>query len=678
VSDAPTPSEPRPLSSSSTDNTGRPVGLDLREGGRPVPEYVLVEKLGEGGFGQVWKARDEGGFEVALKFLRLDGRAGATELRALEVMKNVRHAHVLPMFRSWQVGGWLVLALELGEKTLYQRLAEAEKQGHAGIPRRELLEYMLEAAKGLDYLHTLNIQHRDVKPQNLLLVGGTVKVGDFGLAKLLEQSLASNSGSMTVAYAAPEQFQGLVSPQTDQYSLAVSYCRLCGAGLPFRGTQHELMLGRLQGKPDLSGLAEAERPAVARALSRRPEQRWPSCRAFVEALAAGNPAPTEEEVTPPLQATTPYAKRRPRRYVVAGVALLAALAVGIAGDIIAHWDQGPPPDTILTRTGAVAPAAGEAAGTGKRLEAVPGVQPKPPALDVVRQRPPLLDCTGAAGVSAADMRDSQEAWANYLGREVEATVEIADGVKMTFVLVPPDKFVMGSPLGEEERRDDETLHTVVLTEPFDLGKFEVTQAQYRALVNRAKSEKLPDPDPSSFKGETDLPVDSVVWEKANAFGPALTKLLSDKHEYRLPTEAEWEYSCRGGRPSSQPFGVGGGHDLSSLQANFNGGLPYGGPGKANYLQKTVKVGSYEHNALGLFDMHGNVCEWCSDRYGPYPDKEVTNPAGPTEGQNRVYRGGGWAHGGKDCRAAGRFRNGRGVRYVNIGFRLARTVPSGGN
>jgi formylglycine-generating enzyme required for sulfatase activity/serine/threonine protein kinase len=607
-----------------------------------------VEKLGEGGFGQVWKARDDGGFEVALKFLRLDSRAGAIELRAVDVMKNVRHAHVLPMFRSWQVGGWLVLALELGEKTLYQRLAEAEKQGQTGIPRAELLEYMAEAAKGLDYLHTLNIQHRDVKPQNLLLVGGTVKVADFGLAKLLEQGLASNSGSLTVAYAAPEQFQGRVSPHSDQYSLAVSYCQLCGAGLPFRGTQQEIVLGHIQGWPDLSGLSAAEGPAVAKALSKKPEQRWPSCRAFVEALPAA--AVTRAPTAPPptLPEITVFPKRQSRWYAVGGLALIAALAAGI---VIASLPPG---------------SGGPTAAT------------KPDLSKPVRERPQPLDCTGEAGVSTDDVRKAQEAWAQYLGRNVEETVEIADGVPITFVLIPPGKFRMGSPEGEADRGIDEKLHTVVLGGPFDLGKYEVTQAQYRAVVNRANSAQLKDPDPSHFKGEkgeADLPVESVSWDEADAFGRELTKLLSDRHVYRLPTEAEWEYGCRGGRPSSQAFGIGNGHTLSSREANFDGNFPYGGAGKGTDLQKTNKVGSYEQNALGLYDMHGNVWEWCSDHYGPYPEKETTNPGGATRGPHRVFRGGGWIYLGKCCRAAYRDRYVPGFRVSNLGFRLARSLPS---
>ncbi len=692
MSNAPTPPEPKPpRTPPSSDDTGgpphdttRPAGLppadpDFREGCRPVPEYVLVGKLGEGGFGQVWKARDDDGFEVALKFFRLDGRAGATELRALEVMKNVRHSHVLPTFLTRRLGGWFILALELGDKTLYQRFAEAEAEGHAGIPRPELLEYVLEAAKGLDYLHTLNIQHRDVKPQNLLLVGGSVKVADFGLAKLMEQSLASNSGSMTVAYAAPEQFQGLVSPHSDQYSLAVSYCQLCGAGLPFQGSQQKVMYGHVHEQPDLSMLTEVERPAVARALSKKPEERWPSCRAFVEALAASAATGTPTDATPALR-TTLYPGRRSRWYVVVGLVLPGMLAAGVAVGLLTRGagvptpaaTVAPTPTTRFAQSGAVSLNAGKKVeGTAKSPEPVPELRPMP--VNGVRQRPRPLDCTGEAGVSAADVRKAQEAWAKYLGREVEETVQIADGVTMTFVLIPPGKFRMGSPEGEADRSNGETLHTVVLTELFDLGKYEVTQAQYRALVSRVKSEQLKDPDPSKFKG-ADLPVEQVNWDEADAFGRELTKLRSDQHVYRLPTEAEWEYSCRGGRPSSQPFGIGDGHSLSSREANFDGNFPYGGADRGKQLEQTCKVGSYDPNAFGLYDMHGNVWEWCLDWYA---DSLAggNDPQGPPSGAVRSNRGGARGNVGAGCRSAARSGLEPGSRFDFLGFRVARSVPS---
>ena len=293
-------------------------------------------------------------------------------------------------------------------------------------------------------------------------------------------------------------------------------------------------------------------------------------------------------------------------------------------------------------------------------------------------RPAPLDCTGEKGVSAAEVRNAQAAWAQYLGRQVEETVEVVDGVTMTFVLVPPGKFRMGSPTSQiddllrqfPDTRDwfqNETLHEVTLTEPFDLGKTEVTQAQYQALTGD---------NPSGFKGD-DKPVDFVAWEEARDYAANLSKKRRDKYLYRLPTESEWEYSCRGGRSSSKPFGIGDGSSLSSDQANFNGNYPYSGADRGPYLRSTSRVGSYPANALGLSDMHGNVCEWCADWYGPYPPGGATNPTGPAEGSWRVVRGGSWYGHGRSCRAAFRGRREPGDRDDGLGFRLARTVPSGG-
>src|SRR5262249_32536051 len=132
------------------------------------------------------------------------------------------------------------------------------------------------------------------KPANLLLLGGCVKVADFGLAKVLQNSMASNTGTMTLAYAAPECINGTTSQHSDQYSLAVTYCHLRGNRLPHRGTAQQVMYGHLMGPPDLSMLPNAEQPVVARALAKDPAQRWPNCRAFVHALARAaraNPGP---------------------------------------------------------------------------------------------------------------------------------------------------------------------------------------------------------------------------------------------------------------------------------------------------------------------------------------------------------------------------------------------------
>src|SRR5262245_38044203 len=181
----------------------------LAPGARPVPDYELVHLLGRGGFGQVWKARGPGGFAVALKFIRLGEQAGAHELRALELMKSIAHPHLIGMFGAWQRSDTLVLAMELASGSWKDHSQCAQATG--GLPAAELLEYMREAAKGIDYLNSIGIQHRDIKPHNLLLVGGSVKVADFGLAKMLRHTQTSNSGAMTPAYAAPESFRGQTS-----------------------------------------------------------------------------------------------------------------------------------------------------------------------------------------------------------------------------------------------------------------------------------------------------------------------------------------------------------------------------------------------------------------------------------------------------------------------------------
>jgi formylglycine-generating enzyme required for sulfatase activity len=256
--------------------------------------------------------------------------------------------------------------------------------------------------------------------------------------------------------------------------------------------------------------------------------------------------------------------------------------------------------------------------------------------------PVLLDCTGDKGVGAAEVRKAQEAWAKYLGRQVEEEDEVAPGVKMKFVLVPPGRFLMGSPKDEKGRDDTEVQHEVEITKPFYLGAYDVTQAQYEAVTGK---------NPSNFKG-SDLPVEQVSWEEADAFAKGLTEKAKGRLVYRLPREGEWEYACRGGRPSSEPFGVGDGTSLTPRDANFGD----------SHLGSTSPVGSYAANALGLYDMHGNVWQWCSDLYEP-------------GSRARVLRGGGWVDLGEICRSARRLGYEPGGGNRGIGFRLAR-VPSG--
>lgn len=222
--------------------------------------------------------------------------------------------------------------------------------------------------------------------------------------------------------------------------------------------------------------------------------------------------------------------------------------------------------------------------------------------------------------------------------------------------IPAGNFIMGSPVGEEGRKSNEIQHKVSLN-AFKLSKFEVTFEQYDLFCEAAGMEKPAD----EGWGRGKRPVIHVSWEDAKAFATWL--------ECRLPTEAEWEYACRAG--STTPFSTG--NNLTTAQANFDGNYPYGNSPKGEFRASTLPVGSFAPNAWGLYDMHGNVWEWCHDWYDESSSADQKNPKGPDSGTFRVFRGGGWRNYAQLCRSAFRYRYFPDYRHYNIGFRLASDV-----
>lgn len=225
---------------------------------------------------------------------------------------------------------------------------------------------------------------------------------------------------------------------------------------------------------------------------------------------------------------------------------------------------------------------------------------------------------------------------------------------MKFAWIPPGTFLMGSPANEPKRSDDEAQHKVTLTKGFHLGIHQVTQAQWQAVMAG---------NPSHFKGVANLPVENVSWDEAAVFCEALGE--KDGKTYRLPTEAEWEYACRAG--TTTPFYFGG--TISVNQANYDGNYTYAGGKKGTHCQKTTAVGSFPANAWGLFDMHGNVWEWCIDWCGPYPGGELKDPQGFVGGDRRVCRGGSWVDQPRRCRSACRRGDAPAFRSYSLGLRF---------
>ena len=225
---------------------------------------------------------------------------------------------------------------------------------------------------------------------------------------------------------------------------------------------------------------------------------------------------------------------------------------------------------------------------------------------------------------------------------------------MKFVYIKPGSFMMGSPSEESGRDDDERQHRVTLTQGFYLQTTEVTQGQWQRVMGT---------NPSRFKNcGSECPVEQVSWNDVQMFIQKLN-WMEGAVKYRLPTEAEWEYAARAGTNTAFSWG----NEVGCSKANYGEGYILACKGKNP--GRTMKVGSFPPNHWGLHDMHGNVWEWCQDRYGAYTSDTVMNPEGSSSGPFRVLRGGGWRYFAWICRSANRHRSRPGSSFDSLGFRL---------
>lgn len=240
-----------------------------------------------------------------------------------------------------------------------------------------------------------------------------------------------------------------------------------------------------------------------------------------------------------------------------------------------------------------------------------------------------------------------------------------NGVKQTFRWIQLGTFLMGSPEGEVGRFDSETQHEVTLTRGYWLADTACTQALWQAVMGD---------NPSKFKDDPANPVEQVNWDDIQTFLARLNALVPGL-DAGMPSEAQWENACRAG--TTTPFSFG--KNITPEQVNYRGDFPYADGKKGLYRKRTVPVRSLPPNPWGLYEMHGNVWEWCADWFGNYPQGPQIDPSGPSEGVLRVLRGGSWINSGRNGRAANRIGFEPGYRNDYTGFRLApgqRPGPAG--
>ena len=359
-------------------------------GDEPIPGFRLVSFLGKGNFGEVWKATAPGDTLVAIKFIDLDGQKGLKEFRSLRLVKRIRHPNLVPIMAYWFLDEegrvlesaadterlliesspsaadlkktltWrppdagsrpteLIIVFGLGDQSLTDRLQHCREAGLPGIPPDELLDYLDGAAQAIDYLSRSGlqsesgaaaIQHCDIKPQNILIVGGAAQVCDFGVARAVDDTRATSIGA-TPAYGAPELLSGGVpSAATDQYSLAITYVELRTGSLPFdTDRMMSVINAHLRGQLNLSRLSGPERAVIKRATALDPAKRFPSCRHMVAALR-------DAYQTSQRKGSSPR-----RRLLVAGLSLLALAILAGGGYLgLTRFEPTPVPAAWLPET----------------------------------------------------------------------------------------------------------------------------------------------------------------------------------------------------------------------------------------------------------------------------------------------------------------------------------------
>jgi formylglycine-generating enzyme required for sulfatase activity/predicted Ser/Thr protein kinase len=603
--------------------------------------YRVLQLLGNGGMGAVYLAEDSHlGRQVALKMLYLDASESPQRVerfvREARLAAVLQHPNICTVFDAGEVDGWPFLTMMyIAGKTL-----EDEIDSDGPLPQTRAAEIARKIALALDHAHRKGIVHRDLKPANVMMTAeGEPVVMDFGLAKRiaegeLNEAKLTREGSLlgTPTYMSPEQVNGqtdAIGPATDIYSLGVLLFEMLTGNPPYSGPLGVVM-GQIltapvpsvrEFRPEVDGRLEA---ICRQAMAKEPAARFPSMAALAQALGeyVTAPQPNPSSLAVPVQPVSV-----PKTKV-----------------------QAKPQNPDLSRRKSKWPAV-----VGWIFAGMLGLLVAGTAILIhFRTRP-------------SEVEKKEDVLTNSIG------------MKLTYI--PPGTFSMGSPKEEKDRSEEEEQHEVELTKGFYLGVYEVTQEEYENLMSENPSEFSSKGDGKAKVAGVDtsrFPVERVSYEDAVKFCAKLSEMPEEKQKkrvYRLPTEAEWEYACRGGAASKTPFFFG--NSLSSDLANFDGNYPYGGAAKGNDLERTCKVGSYKPNGFGLYDMHGNVWEWCSDLhamdyYGKSPKRD---PQGSSEGSARVFRGGSWRDGGHSCRSASRNRHEPTSRYSFLGFRVA-LDPSG--
>ena len=525
--------------------------------------------------------------------------------------------------------GWIFLAMELAEFSLQEVLDGGDR-----LPQRDVQEMLVHISEALVYLHENGLCHGEIRPCNVLYTKQGWKLSGLEYRGALGRRLEEQGPSENFfVFRAPEALENLPeSPAADIWSFGVLAHAALTSRLPFEETT-ELTRGDLLWRicnrdPEPEAAGEPFDSLLDGCLKREPAERW-SARKTHLCLKG------EEEAPSPVASAT----------IESSVA--SVQSTSSPRDSSSGWS--------LLRWWPLIPAALVGVGVFLGLTMTPR---KP------KMRPNVLSNQLTTMSFQVGHLDSRGRLAVQSARAPGIKQELGNGVVLDLVQIPAGEFDMGSPADEPQRDSDEGPRHRVKIDAFYMCRGEITQAQWAQVAAFPPYEIALPAEPSQFVGGLQ-PVENISYPEAIEFCRRLTQ--KSRRVFRLATEAEWEYACRGG-PSNQPFHFG--SCLTEQVATFDGSRSYLEAVSGSQASRPTAWGKHTaSNPWGLIDMHGNLKEWCQDFYGPYGDERQFNPEGPAEGADRVLRGGSFRSFAWKCRSAARAHASPEERSVDVGLRV---------
>lgn len=660
--------------------------------------YRVLELIGRGGMGDVYKAEHRMMQRtVALKVIKreLTQNPQAVERfeREVRAAASLTHGNIVAAYDAERANDSHFLAMEYVEGT--DLAAVVRRRGQ--ISAADACDYICQAANGLQHAHEQGMVHRDIKPHNLMLTAeGVVKILDFGLASLTEspfhagETVVQKSDLTAVGtimgtpdYISPEQATDARAAdiRSDIYSLGATLFFLLAGRAPFdEGTVVEKLKSHAELDAERIDEIRADVPTevadiIRRAMSKHRSDRFQTPSQLASAL---EPFAEKRQSDKSAKRTTGWS----RLVMVALLLIFATPAVVLyvatnKGTLFinAHDEN---VDVVIRKNGKEVEIVDNL--TGSRILRLPSgnyeIALKGQQNDLTLDRDSFELKRGSKTIVTVRRQEQRQASDSTTTRTSPPELPtpknaVTNSVGIRLIPIAAGEFTMGSPPSEKERDRQEEQHTVKITAPFYMGMCEVTQQEYyRVMASNpngfsasAKSkDRIQKQDASRF------PIESVSWEDAAEFCRRLSERKSERDSgrvYRLPTEAEWEYACRA--ETKTAFFVG--TKLDGATSNINDASA------APALQRPTHVGSYRPNAFGLYDMQGNVREWCGDWYEPdyYAESAESDPTGPSSstvyGGSRVIRGGSWRLLANFARSANRHYGKPADRASDLGFRV---------